>query len=276
MDSVPEKIFSYSDSSGSPGIFDTLFREDTCSGDIIPSEDPVIVKTFIRHSGESSQEILPVPYDGYGKDWLTIIILVSSILIIWMNYNSRRRLKQLLGAFFSGRAFSQFMREGDIRREQIVFPLIVIYLFTVSGLIHEFLSKVDGYGTFSGFVPFLWILLSVAAGWFVKTMAIAISGVVFKEKETAQVYNSYNMVVIFVLGIITLPALIVISYTPFGFIDWVVFVLITTVLIYRIIRQFMFILSVRKFSLFHIFLYLCTLEILPLLLLIKGVMVFNN
>lgn len=250
--------------------------DSTAMADIPSSINAPDTKTFLTSSAKGTRQYNPEPLKHENRDWLTIAMLVSLILLVWMNYRTRRRLNQLIGAFFSARAFNQFLREGDIRREQIIFPLIAVYLLTIPALFLELLTKIEGYGSFFRLSSFFLVLIFLSAGWFVKTTAIGLSGSIFREKDAATIYNAYNLVVNFVMGIFLLPALIVITYTSYEFIDWIVFLIVVIVLIYRIVRQFFFILSTRKFSLFHIFLYLCTLEILPLLLIIKVVLIYRT
>jgi hypothetical protein len=93
--------------------------------------------------------------------------------------------------------------------------------------------------------------------------------VTFKNKETAKEYIQNILIYNLVTGIILLPLLLLIIYTYHELFLYMAGGLILIMIFLRFIRGVAIGLSDTKFSLFHLFLYLCTLEILPIIVAAK-------
>jgi len=88
--------------------------------------------------------------------------------------------------------------------------------------------------------------------------------VTFKNIDTAKEYIQNILIYNLVLGILLLPLLLLIIYTYHELFLFIAGGLAIFILGLRFIRGIAIGLSDSKFSLIHLFLYLCTLEILPL------------
>jgi hypothetical protein len=102
-----------------------------------------------------------------------------------------------------------------------------------------------------------------------KFLVIWLTGIIFKNVDTAREYIQNILIYNLVLGVLLLPLLLLVIYIyPVAFIYFTgIFVLI--IIILRFFRGAKIGLSDPKFTLFHLFLYLCTLEILPLAFAVK-------
>jgi len=93
--------------------------------------------------------------------------------------------------------------------------------------------------------------------------------VTFKNTETAKEYIQNILIYNLVLGILLLPLLLLIVYTYHELFLYIAGGLVLIMIFLRFMRGVAIGLSDPKFSLFHLFLYLCTLEILPLVVAAK-------
>jgi hypothetical protein len=79
-----------------------------------------------------------------------------------------------------------------------------------------------------------------------------------------------NMLIFIIInGIILLPALVGIVYLNSTIILYITLIICVLLFIFRFMRGFFIGLTLTKFSYLFLFVYLCTLEIMPVLMLIK-------
>ena len=116
------------------------------------------------------------------------------------------------------------------------------------------------------FMEFLGIYVAFSL---VKILVIWLISVTFKNKETAKEYIQNILIYNLVTGILLLPLLLLIIYTYHEMFLYLAGGLVLIMIFLRFIRGIAIGLSDSKFSLIHLFLYLCTLEILPLLVAAK-------
>ena len=119
-----------------------------------------------------------------------------------------------------------------------------------------------------------WLLFSglLAGVYLVKYLVILLSGWVFAAPVAATIYNQVVFSINKIIGLILLPATVLISYgtdATTGHVFTSVLIIISILLIYRYIASFLLIKGKLKVSAFHFILYLCAVEIIPLLLVYK-------
>jgi len=104
---------------------------------------------------------------------------------------------------------------------------------------------------------------------FVKLVLIRLSGVVFKTTEMAKkqqiIYlNSYNA-----SGVLLLPLLFMLMIVPGNNILYFILFIVAIIFMYRWIQTIAIGINSTHFNTFHLILYLCTLEIIPMMILLK-------
>lgn len=108
--------------------------------------------------------------------------------------------------------------------------------------------------------------------YFGKYIFLAFSGWVFNVQEATSAYSSIVFMVNKVLGIVLIPFVLVITFSPLP-IKQVSITISAAILIalffYRYLISFGVIRTNLKVSVFHFFLYLCAVELLPLVLIYK-------
>jgi hypothetical protein len=95
------------------------------------------------------------------------------------------------------------------------------------------------------------------------------ASLLFKNPGTAS--ENIQNIIIFNLtgGMLLLPLLLLSHYSSKALFLNISIGIISILLIIKLYRSFLIGLADQKFSLFHLFLYLCTLEILPILVIAK-------
>lgn len=213
----------------------------------------------------------PRPLHHSPGDWVAVVFLVCFILLAWVQVFFPKRMKQIVQAPFSRRYLNQLIRDGNLFGERITVVLGTVYLLAVSLLIYEINQRY-----LSIAVPGLpdWgLYLAIAASTLallsLKAALIRFLGVIFRTREPASEYL-HNMILysLFAGPVILTGQLIVVYHRS----EWVLLVLLALfglISLFRFYRGFLVGLTLRKFSYLFLFVYLCSLEILPILVLVK-------
>ena len=98
---------------------------------------------------------------------------------------------------------------------------------------------------------------------------IAFSGFVFNTYDIAVQQNRFYNSIDKALGLLFLPILLLALYAESNLFFYLAFVIVAGLILMRWIFTFSIGIRITNFSWFHFILYLCALEIVPLMLLLK-------
>ncbi len=211
------------------------------------------------------------PIGKFQPDWITGFLISFFILIAWSQVFFGKRLKQVLMAPLSKRFLNQLIRDGNLFKERISVALGIVYVLSFSLLIfqiNEILLKwaIAGY---KGFFLFLIITGLFTGFWAIKIFTVRFIGFVFRTKNTTREYLLNMLIFCLVTGLIILPFLVIIVYMKSVFMLYCTVGIISLLFIFRFVRGFFIGIRLTKFSYLFLIVYLCALEILPLLVLVK-------
>lgn len=204
-------------------------------------------------------------------DWITVILVACFLVFTFAKHNYSRRMGQLLKACFVPRAVSHLYRDGNPFNEQVTLALGTIYLVSSSLFIYVVLSHFNLLPT--GLVNNKWlysaILASNAIYWFLKAVVNRTLAHIFKTHEATGNYLLNNLLFNLTAGIFFLLILPFVVYTGSGLILEIALVASAMIIIYKVFRGILVGLSISRFPLFYLLLYVSMLEIAPLLILAK-------
>lgn len=226
------------------------------------------IGSFIQ---SSPNEIVPALNAQSSTDYIsyTLLFFITGIALIWSF------LPERLFAIFNISTKKGFSRKGDVT---IKTPGLVISLFFFLNFIFSFsiflflllknfaLDMVPG---ISSLLLNAYIIAAILIFYLFRLFYIKISGFIFRtnEKSTQQLniyVNTENA-----LGVLLIPILLLSLYTSFQFILFAGILLFIIFLVIRWIKTFFIGISIGGFTVLHLILYLCTLEIIPVLIVIK-------
>ena len=205
------------------------------------------------------------------NDWVFGIFLVCMVILAGVIYNKFRRFRQITNTFKSYRNIHNLVREGNLFTEFSALLLFMVFSFTSSLLIY---FAAMGYQNIPGLTNegaylFLKITAAFTLLYLFRIFMNAIIGYVFKNNELSYYYVINIFVIDLFLGIILLPLLILLVYLKLPFLLYMGFFIYAAIFLYRLLRGIIIGSSGTKFSKVYLILYLCTLEILPLIVLVK-------
>ncbi len=265
-------------------INDSIIENDTISHDSLyqfnknSSESAKVLKSLFTEQQDPINNMLPSNRSVTNIDWITIHLIISLCLIAYVQIYYSKRFRQIMGAFFGIRYMNMLSKDGNLYRERISIPLVVVYLISFSLLIFLFITQYIYQPVFDlrGLKLFSVIILVVIIAWFIKNLMINFVGNLFKNYLILTDYTHTNFVFNMVIGVLLMPIVIIAVFLPSVEMVYTGVIIWLAVYFYRIIRQIFTGLSYTKFSLFYRILYLCTFEIIPLLVLTKLVMSLLN
>src|SRR4030042_5712315 len=202
-------------------------------------------------------------------DWIFWTYIIIALLFVWIQVFYRKYFNNLFNSSINYHMSSKLFKEKNILVKRVSVVLNFIYAVSVSLVIFKFIQylgfKSD---TFDRFSLFLFILNMVILYSMLKLIVQKIIGYVFSRIEQINDYLHNVYVYNKILGIVLLPLSFAAFYTQNRITE--ILLLITIVfflfsVLFKIIRGFQIIIKNDVFILYTI-LYLCTLEILPIMI----------
>jgi len=217
-------------------------------------------------------------HQQYPADWIVISMLACLVIIAWLQFFYNKRLKQVYRAPLSQRFLSIMIKEGSLFKERISVGLGLIYLFNFSLLLSLVLRQTmpDTISHFSEAFIFGLCSFGLTVYWLLKVSVMRFLGNVFRTMPTTFVYIHNTLAFSYITGLILFPLLILTVFLQSQFLLYTTLSITAILYCFRVMRGFFIGISLKKFSYLFLFVYLCTLEILPLLVILKGLYIYSK
>ncbi len=210
-----------------------------------------------------------LPQNGNDTDWLTILFFGLLILITLIIVNGRRKFSLIIRALFSARSRSQLLRESKPLGEWI-YAFLLTYVFLTQGilfylLISHFAAPVAAH--FSA--PLLWLTCAAvcATDYTLKRINVFFLTGIFECPEDRNNFKQNKFFYQVCNSLALLPILMITVYT--GWFSCLFFYIPFFLTSYLMMLYQTLHLKSGQLNLFQFFLYFCTLEILPYLIILK-------
>lgn len=232
-------------------------------------------KGKLLHAGQNAViDIKPKSRDNQPEyaQWLGNVVLFSFAIMVFFRLTYPRRFTQFFRATLSSKGLYQLMREwSPMNVLSLVFSLMhtigfAIFLYTGAAVLGSPLSFTNSW--------LLDLLILSGITTFVvygKYATILFLAWLFQLRESGRRYLANQIVYSFIFSLLLFPVLLSIIYNPSPAALLTSAVLLALLHTFRLLRSFAIGLTERHIPLHYLFLYLCTLEIVPLVLLFKAV-----
>lgn len=229
----------------------------------------MLLSLFQHHAlavAEYSADAVPQPENGVTIVLCALIFLMTISVVLF-----RRRLSNLIRSLYSQRFYSLLLRESKVL-EEMTFPVTLLFdLLTIALgillIIMHFNAPFVARMTFWGAYGVVFAVLALV--YIIEFSANVVYTGLFDHQKERYSLNLYKFVFTTNVAMLLMPFLIVYHAlgnfaVMYAFIP--VFFVMLGLYLYRLMK-----INPRNINLFHFFLYFCTLEILPWLLLVKVV-----
>jgi len=203
-------------------------------------------------------------------DWMVYVLLLLTFgfSLIW--YYLPERAFSLFNFAKNRRDFR--LRE-NVNTETpgivILFFFILNYFITLSLFLFLSINKFSVNQSLIENKYLLFIIISVISFYLIRVIIILFAGYIFNTKDAANQQLKLYINIDNIIGIILIPVLFLLLFVRVDFIFYAGIILLFILHIFMWFQTFNLGKSISGFSILHLFMYLCTLEIIPVIVLIK-------
>jgi hypothetical protein len=199
-----------------------------------------------------------------------LFILMLLILAIVVNL-SKGLIGRIYRASLNENFSSLLYRERNLHASMYLYYLSYIVFFLNTGLFLYLMAHV--FELEIGLRNSVWIFIAcVALIYLTKHIILSFLGYVFPISKEINQYSFNILLFNILLGLLLIPVNLFIAFGPIPLLKTIAWFGISMVIVIYLLRQFRgYLISSRLITdnTFHFFVYLCTIEILPLLVLMK-------
>jgi hypothetical protein len=227
--------------------------------------------TYLERISWKGLKITPREITTPGADWLTIILFLAFVILASVSAGFSKYISSLFQSLINYPTAFRMFREKNYSVLHGAFRLEVLFYFIFSIFVFQIIVLASTNNSFYNITFFGKTFAVVVVYFLAKKLAYHALGSIFiNAADTAEfLFNmdNFNRGA----GIILFPIVALIAYFPSEnpLIAVVLGVFTTLVFYIMLLKRGISILLKKQFPIFYLFLYLCTLEILPLLLIYK-------
>ena len=231
------------------------------------------VKPFFRKHELQPHHQRAVTFDKPVQDWLFLVIIALLIIVAYVRTIFTKYLSQVVSGFFSGHITNQLYRDENLLIQRTLLLLSINFTLCVSLFIYLVANYNNWtFGINESFFRYGVIVIGVSLAILLKITALKICGYLFRQKDEMSQYLFNISVLNGSLGLLLIPinailifggsiSFLTVYYMSLG-IGVIAYVL-------RLVRGISIGMNYPTWSPVYLFLYLCALEIAPLLFFIK-------
>ncbi len=223
------------------------------------------------HTGSPGDELVNQPHlNQHHPLWIPAVLLMGLILMAWGRLFFRRRMEMIFRGVFAKNYANQLIREGNLFNERIGLVLFFIHLSMASLFVYLAIPLFDiRQPEVGGLILYLFIAAAITGLWLFKVILVKLLSLLFNTAENSRELLANMYLYNLFTGIVLMPALWGMAFADRAIFFYIGLLIIALIYIFRLGRQAVVGFTVNKFSGFHLILYLCTLEILPMIVLAK-------
>lgn len=204
--------------------------------------------------------------------WVLIIVFFLFLILAIIRIVFPMELRTIVDAYYKERLLLQVSKEDSLATS---WPYIFLYaLFSLSlGLFIVLVMSSFSDKNYLTFENFIKNAIFVAALFIAKILIIRFVSFIFSLEKIVREYVAVLYLVYFNSMFLLMPFLLALLFVPvayFQFITVVYIVLIIILFTYRFLRTALHLFGNFKFSIFYLILYLCSLELAPILILVRA------
>ena len=202
---------------------------------------------------------------AYSQDVFFILVLLSFFLVALIKGVYWKHARLLFMGVFAQRYANQYLREDNAFTERVNLLTFLLMTINFTLIIAKFQAIIDLWRVIS-------IFFLVALFFLLKLILIKFLGFLFKIQDLSKLGIFFSLLFDKTLGFILFPLVVIIYFFIFNISSALLLVSFTLFVILLILKLFwLWEIGTNLFGLsrMYIFLYLCTVEICPLLLLGK-------
>ncbi len=241
-----------------------IFRQEKPSATTAQQDVPFFHQTHARNAAFQS---------GLNKDLILLLVIISLITIAWTKLYFSKFINQIISSLFNFQLSVKLARDKNIFMQRVSFIMNAVFVL-VSGIFgyqlmeyfdFSFRPQNDARSILYSSAFFTSLLLA-------RILVLRVTGFIFKNPGIFREYLHQILLICKNAGLYLIPVILTITYLSARYVHWAIFLGLAIFLfgfILRVIRGIQIIIR-KGVLIFYLILYLCTLEILPVLYLCKA------
>ncbi len=209
------------------------------------------------------------------SEWLVLYFVLISVFWLFLRHFYTSEFAMWIASTFSGKALSNFLYELNgrlsffiVATEILSFVSLSFFLLKVSKYFHLQFFLGNSFELMAYFIAFSFVLI------FFKSLLLYFIRYFFNYKDI--IGNHFIILHIYngLTGLIILPFLFILYFAPDSFTTFFLIMVLCIVIIVFLLKNLAIFTNLLRssFSFFGILLYLCSLEIIPILVLFKAIL----
>lgn len=245
---------------------------------LYPTPGKMLISSFISTKSHHFQIIERKNKQQFTESLSGIFVILLFALLVLAKVSYPRRFQQFLLASLSNNGLNLLLREWSPARNILTYLFVFVYLSGLTLLISITADYFGGGIHITGhplqdlLILFL-ITVIIVTG---KYQTITWLSSVFNVRNSGIRYLSNHIIFSLITSLALIPILLSIIYNPSDITLLLAYLILLLIQVFRLIRSFVVGMSERGIHLFYLFVYLCTLEILPVLLLLKALTIVSS
>ncbi len=252
---------------------DSLSVPDSILGDSSLILADTLFQTTVKHEPKIGGDAIDrIQNISFGNDWIVLVILFALFLLASVKFMFGKYLSKVTESIFSFHTANSHFLEKNINMIKgsamvNIFFVVNISLFIVSILIFKSIPFVQEHG----FKTFILVLIAVSLLYLGKAFVVRFLGYVFDKNNESREYVFTILLYNKNLSLFLFPIVLALPFVQFYAVKWLMYIGVVIALVFFVLRivRGMQILLRKHVSIFYMILYLCALEIVPLLMLYK-------
>lgn len=262
QDSLTSVYIRPADSARDDQLVDSLLKHDLYTG------------TNYLDIHTKSKSLLKEGSSRPSRDqWVLVIIIGLLLYTALLNRIMSKDVESVWSSFYSKRVMSQVSKEDSMIGSWTFIGLFLLFGLTFGLFLYQFSAYQHVYYTISGFPLFISLTFIILVLFAVKFLVVKFLGFVFNINKLVTEYLSVSYLTYFNIAFVFLPVAVCFSLLADGLIPyalWIAYGLIAAIFVWQYLRGSVEIISNILFHKFYLIVYLCALEICPVLILIKA------
>ena len=207
------------------------------------------------------------------QGWIVAVIVGLLIYTAMLNLFLSKDVRNVIQSFYNKNALSQLDKEGGHVNFWAFIGLFLLFCLTAGLVLYQFTQYKNVYYNINGFQLFVTLSVGVSALFALKFIILKFIGFVFDANRLVSQYIAVLNLTYFNIAFVLLSVAVCFSLLANQFIHPLLILTLAAIAViftWQYLRNSVNIISDIRFHKFYLFIYLCALEICPILILIKA------
>jgi hypothetical protein len=205
------------------------------------------------------------------EDWITVILVLALVLIAVLKFSYNERFVKLFSLSYSDKYFTNYSKSKPLIFNSFHLMFFIIINFNISLLIYYAIKAFNPLKITNDFSFYVQIILILLLYFILRYLIGNLLSIIFSLPEEQNRITFLKISNLAYLSVLFFPLLVLINYSSLAIHKVLIIFSLTIAIILLFVRYYSILknLILNFNSFFYIFLYICALEIAPILVIYK-------